>query len=283
MERSSRFNSRKSQRILVTTFFSYFLASALVCTPPSEADGTFHTFDTPRFTLHIGTNEERALKQPAEIEEIAEGSLKVLNNTFEELSRIFDRKPDKKVVLRLLTPEEFRKHTGAPSWTSAMYYKGEISVPLSTATGRSKDDLYRALRHEYVHAFIADMSGHRCPAWLDEGVAQLIEGKPNPILGPALRSWVDSNEAIPLTWLHNGFTTLDHSLVPAAYAESLFATRTLVNQYGFDSIKDYLLALKNGAASQIAFHRAFRIRQRDFEAKLNLQLKRWASSEQQHP
>src|SRR5690606_26447433 len=118
-----------------------------------------------------------------------------------------------KVVLRFLPPEEFRRQTGAPEWTSAMYFRDEITIPLTKSTAWERDELDRALRHEYVHAVIAELSEYRCPAWLDEGVAQLLEGQVNPLLGPALRRWIALNPAIPLDWLQNGFTTLDSGYV----------------------------------------------------------------------
>lgn len=268
---------------LFSTATLYFLSTILVCTPPADADESYKTYDTPRFTLHIGTQEETEAVANPEIDDLAETSLTALNNTYEELGRIFKVWPARKVVLRFLSPEEFRRQTGAPAWTSAMYYRGEISIPLTASTISQGSELERALRHEYVHAFLAEISGHRCPAWLDEGVAQLIEGQPNPLLGPALRKWIKTNPAIPLSWLRNGFTMLENSVVPAAYAQSLFATRSLVNRFGFGAVKEYLTALRVGASPEDAFQMAFNLNQGEFETSLTDQIRRWKESNQLHP
>lgn len=251
--------------------------------PATVRAESYTTFDTPRFILHIGRPAEKRTGEEIEIRTIASNSITVLNETFEELSRIFQAQPQKKVVLRFLSPKEFRKQTGAPSWTSAMYFRDEITIPLTKKTGMDSEELRRALRHEYVHAFIAELSDYRCPAWLDEGVAQLLEGQPNPLLGPALRDWIRSNPALPLDWLRNGFTTLDAEFVPAAYAQSLFATRKLVQELGLSAVTKYLALLHAKVPEEEAFRQAFGRTKAEFERELTPQIRRWARSNRKHP
>ncbi|OVE80380.1 hypothetical protein BVY02_00285 [bacterium J17] len=164
-----------------------------------------------------------------------------------------------------------------------MYFRNEITIPLSANKGINPHELERALRHEYVHAVIAELSGHRCPAWLDEGIAQFIEGHANPLLGPALRDWISENHAMPLGWLKDGFTSLNSELVPAAYAQSLFAARSLVNTLGFSAVTKYLKLLKAGVPENRAFKRAFQKSKSDFEDSLTAQIERWARSSREDP
>lgn len=274
-----------SKKLVNAAAFILLCLVVLCVSPPSivAADAKrYTTFNTPRFILHIG-RDESPQTETINIEDLAKSSITILNDTYDELSRIFQSSPKKKVVLRFLPPEEFRKQTGAPAWTSAMYFRDEITIPLTAKTGMDRAELSRALRHEYVHAFIAEMSRYRCPAWLDEGVAQLLEGHPNPLLGPALREWIGQNQAIPLDWLQNGFTTLDAAYVPAAYAQSLFATRKIIMKRGFRSVTQYLNHLQNGVAEPQAFKIAFGQNKRDFEKELTVQIKRWSISNRRHP
>jgi len=119
--------------------------------------------------------------------------------------------------------------------------------------------------------------------WLDEGVAQILEGPANPLLGPALREWISENKSIPLSDLENGFTTLDDGMVPVAYAESLFVTRSLIRKKGFSSIVDYLKNLKAGMDSKRAFRVAFGTSLATFESKLTKRIKIWADSGREDP
>ncbi len=246
---------------------------------PAPAPGA--SVETPRFTLYFPSAEQGA---GIPLDQLAKSTLSVLDDTYEELSAQFQIKPQQKVIFRFLTPEEFRKHTGAPAWTSAMYLRGEVSIPVSKSKRPNPTELRRAIRHEYTHAVVAELSGRRCPAWLDEGLAQMMEGDVNPLLGPALRRWTqDNSEAMPLSWLQNGFMTLSENIVPAAYAESLFAARSLVKKLGYSAVLGYLSALREGVAEPQAFRQAFGISERQFERQLTKEMNAWAQSGVMNP
>jgi hypothetical protein len=273
-----------SPRHLIRALRLGLVATALIAVIPQislASDPTYTTVKTARFTLHIDRSAPLE-RQAYTAEEISTEALEVLNRTHGELSGIFNFVPQQQVVLRFLSPKEFQRQTGAPSWTSAMYYKNEITIPLN-ASGVDPVELERALRHEYVHAVVAEISEFRSPAWLDEGVAQIIEGEINPLLGPALRKWLIHNDPIPLDWLHGGFTTLDADIVPAAYAQSLFASRILIREFGYEKVVTYLKLLSKQVPEHKAFEQAFSLNKRIFEARLKRQLLAWVHSDQKHP
>lgn len=274
----SRCTTGRRLTVQLALLFSLILlaSSGLSAEQPS-----YTTIKTARFTLHIDRSTPLTKKQ-INAEQISASALKILNETHTELSRIFKVTPQKEVVLRFLSPKEFKRQTGAPSWTSAMFFRNEITIPLNSS-GIDPKELERALRHEYVHAVIAEISNYRGPAWLDEGVAQIIEGEPNPLLGPALKNWLIHNDPIPLNWLHGGFTTLKAEIVPAAYAQSLFASRLLLRRYGFSAITEYFQLLATGYPEFKAFKSAFGISKRNFEASLKKQLLAWLHSGAEHP
>lgn len=260
------------------TTLSVFLFS------PAYAAESRENQSEPRFILYFGTEKKTEPDQNGiQGTDLAEDALETLKSTSEEFQRIFGIAQKNKVVLRFLSPNDFRRVTKAPEWTSAMFYRGEISIPLNPKHGLNSVELHRALRHEYVHAVIAEITNYRSPAWIDEGVAQLLEGQINPLLGPALRSWIKTNDAMSLKTLENGFTTLPAELVPAAYAESLFATRTLIHQYGFPAAVKFLVALGTGKNEQESFELAFDEPEAGFEQKLTDQIRRWADSDQVNP
>lgn len=259
----------------------------------SQELGT-HT-NTPRFTLYFGDTEFSPATQPNKVlfqtggyqapstTELARVAIDTLNHSYEELVQLFDVTPSNDLVLKFLTPNDFQRETGAPAWTSAMYYNGEITVPINPRRSIDIRELSRALRHEYVHAVTAELSNQRIPAWIDEGLAQIIEGPPNPVLGPALRRWSTENLALPLSWLEDGFMSLDDELVPVAYAQSLLGARSIVNRYGYSAVKSYLTYLANGDEEPVAFELAFGVDKEEFQRHLNVQLKQWAASDAPQP
>lgn len=260
----------------------FFLFSLITSFPFSTnaSEPNYTTFDTPRFTLYVAKADDN---DAVYTKNIANTAIEVLNQSTEEYSKVFKTKINNKVVLRFLTPAEFKKSTGAPEWTSAMFYRGEISIPLRNNKSVNINEMKRALKHEYAHAIIADLSNFRCPAWLDEGMAQILEGQVNPVLGPALRNWVAGNELLPLSWLMNGFTSLENKLVPVAYAQSLFATRKIIEEKGFETILEYLKLLKNNSIEKEAFEKAFKTSKKEFMRNLHREALAWARSEQVNP
>ena len=236
----------------------------------------FTTYDTPRFTLRISKDASAAPPKNGSRQDIASFAMQHVNEAHDELEALFGASPKRRVVLSFLSPEAFSVKTGAPSWTSAMFYRDEISVPISANEPLDSVELGRALSHEYVHAFMAQLSAYRCPAWLDEGIAQIFEGEPNPLLAPALRRWTLSKRSMKLDDLQGGFTTLEQDLVPAAYAHSYFASRELLASHGFSGISNYLRSLSYGFTPREAFKKSFGISQQAFEARLQEQLLAWS-------
>ncbi|MBP9837445.1 MAG: hypothetical protein KBC84_01895 [Proteobacteria bacterium] len=261
--------------------FKIILLIALLAPFQVKAEqNQYTTYNSPRFTLYFGHTENG---KKLFSKNVAQKSLELLNQTADEYSNIFQMKLNNVVVLKFLTPEEFKRTTGAPEWTSAMFYRGEISIPLPQNKVVNFSELERALRHEYTHSVIAQISDYKCPAWLDEGIAQILEGDVNPILAPSLRKWVNNSPLLPLDWLNNGFTTLEEHVVPVAYAESLYITKKLVDQKGYPAIVKYLKLLKEEAPENYAFEHAFGTTKREFMKKMDEQVVAWAKSNEKNP
>lgn len=269
--------------VVLKKFFAFFLVVFLVSVTGSSLNDVSardlsqpYIVQSPRFILYFGKNTSEANTSILTQEQLARYAFSVLDGVYKEYTDLFGKAPKNKVTLRFLSPVEFKKYTGAPAWTSAMYFNDEITIPLNPTKGVNLSDLGRAIRHEYAHAVVSELSTGKCPAWLDEGIAQLLEGKINPLLGPALRKWVTHNDAMPLSWLRNGFTLLDEKIVPAAYAQSLFATRILVKKHGYDGVSKYLTLLNKGTSDKDAFEASFKISQKEFLVDLTYDMKQWA-------
>jgi hypothetical protein len=174
--------------------------------------------------------------------------------------------------LRISTPKEFHDSTGMPQWTNALFYKGTIMLPLDT--DEPLERTLRTVRHEYTHALIHHLSGGKCPGWLDEGLAEVAEGTVRPSLTASLKHWLTKNPPYPFTSLRGGFTKLKTETVAPAYAQSLFAAKSLINNYGMQRIASYLSLLKDTDSldSIDIFQKSFGISEKQFEARANSSL-----------
>jgi len=275
-------SSKIANIFLGALFLVAFLGFSEENTSATEAE-QISTYQSPRFILYFGERTADSNSKILSREKVAEFAFSVLEKAYDRYSKLFRFSPKQKVTIKFLSPAEFTRYTGAPEWTSAMYFNDEITIPFNTKKGVNLSDLERAIIHEYAHAVIHEISNGTCPAWLDEGLAQMFEGKINPLLGPALRKWIAQNDAMPLDWLGQGFTLLHESIVPAAYAESLVATRKLVEDQGYEGVTKFLSELRDGKKEKVAFKVAFHDSQENFLKFLTKDIKTWARTGEYNP
>ncbi|MCS6883834.1 MAG: hypothetical protein RMM17_09415 [Acidobacteriota bacterium] len=149
--------------------------------------------------------------------------LSKLDDSYVLLSRRFGYVPSEKISVIFYTRQAFFDITRAPSWAGALN-DGKIRVPVGGLIGVS-DELSRTLIHELVHSFVHFKSKGRCPTWLNEGLAQLLEGRSPDIV------WLASLQSLPkLSTLSTAFTGLSSVEARIAYAYSLAAVEVLAEK-----------------------------------------------------
>jgi hypothetical protein len=113
-------------------------------------------------------------------------------------------------------------------------------------------ELARVLRHELAHSFINQISAGRCPIWLHEGIAQLLEPKSLGSDGRQLAQLFKTQRHIPLNVLEGSFMRLSGSEAYLAYAESLAAVSYINDTYGMSDIQRILQRLGEGSSTEAA-------------------------------
>jgi hypothetical protein len=109
--------------------------------------------------------------------------LESLEQDYGDLSRDLNAVPGN-IVVSLYTNQAFFDVTQAPAWTAALN-DGKIRIPVSGMDSVTPA-LAHVLRHELTHSFIAQITHGRAPTWLNEGIAQLEEGRSTAEIGCAL-------------------------------------------------------------------------------------------------
>jgi hypothetical protein len=103
-----------------------------------------------------------------------------LEGEYRRLAEKFQFVPPAPLVVILYPTRAFRAATLAPEDVAGLF-DGKIRIPMGGLQGLGAES--RALLvHELTHAFVHGKSAGRCPAWLQEGLAQLAEGR---VLRPA--------------------------------------------------------------------------------------------------
>ncbi len=281
--RSSRPLGRCLKQGLVSGVVLLCVSLPASATPPVESGPERARYSAEdarslRFTpLQLTGGSKLTLISPSKWSDVADELVTTLNDTHAEYTDRFVSIPAFSTSIRLMDEQSFYELTGAPAWTNAMFIRGQIVIPLSTTQPIDLENLHRSVKHEYTHAIISALSGGRAPGWLDEGLAQLTEGEEHPALRASLKSWLQVNDPVPLSLLQGGFTKLSTPMVPPAYAQSLLASKAIVDTYGFSKIGTYLAALRKGTDKDRAFEIGFGISPQVFEQKLASALKTWST------
>jgi|GEM_PF-3413227 len=182
------------------------------------------------------------------------------------LTRVFGFLPKIKININILNRKNYFLKTNAPYWSNALYFDDSIFIP-RPENGRFEEKNYRVIKHEYTHAVIHELSGENCPGWLDEGLAQYLEGEEHPKIKILLKSWLRNNHPISLKNLETGFTGFDQELVPIAYSQSYIVTKFLIDQFGINNLKKYLKDIKNTKDYKQSFVNVYKIKFEIFEKR----------------
>jgi tetratricopeptide (TPR) repeat protein len=169
--------------------------------------------------------------------------------------------PSQPITVVLYTREQFGDITKLAAWSVAAY-DGRIRVPLGAAL-EQRDELDRVLSHEFVHAVVARLGGRNVPAWVNEGLATVLEPA-GPGDAEATLARADVRPA--LSKLHRSFTGLSRREAEIAYASAARAVRRLLDQRGAAAVVALLEDLSRGAPFASAFHQRIAMRYEDFAA-----------------
>ena len=104
------------------------------------------------------------------------------------------------------------------------------AVRIRPETVRKQSELRRVLRHELTHAIIDQKTKGNCPHWLQEGIAQFLDGTDVR----ATEAWLrrQTSPLIPLFRIEGPFRDRDPQTREAAYRESASAVSFLVSRIG---------------------------------------------------
>jgi tetratricopeptide (TPR) repeat protein len=175
--------------------------------------------------------------------------LETLESAYRDLAREFGNEPRSSVPVVLYTNQAFFDVTHARSWMGALN-DGKIRIPLRGMTTMTPL-LARVLRHELTHSFVDQITMGRCPQWLNEGIAQILE--PRTLNGGATLSQLfKADREIPLNSLESGFSNLSGGRATLAYAESLATVSYIRDRYGMSDVMRILDRLGQGESVEAA-------------------------------
>lgn len=118
------------------------------------------------------------------------------------------------------------------------------SVRIRPETVQKQSELRRVLRHELTHAIIDQKTKGNCPHWLQEGIAQFLDGTDVRATDAWLRR--QTSPLIPLFRIEGPFRDRDLSTRETAYRESASAVSFLVSRIGRNGLLFLIQRLGEG-------------------------------------
>jgi tetratricopeptide (TPR) repeat protein len=219
-----------------------------------EAEGDFREGESSHFLVRYHGGASRQLAS-----EVA----RVLEEQFASLRDELHYTPPEQIVVILYTQEVFRDVTRSPGWTGALN-DGKIRVPVQGVETVS-DQLTRILRHELTHSFVYQKTAGRAPTWLQEGLAQWMEGRRINGDAATLVSIFEQGQGRQLRYYDDSWMRFSAGQARYAYAWALAVVEMIEAEQGSDGINRLLEAERTETSREAALREGLRMNFSDLD------------------
>lgn len=170
--------------------------------------------------------------------ELAAAILAAIESDFSDIQSQLDYTPPEQIGVILYTNQAFADITRAPGWVGALN-DGRIRVPVQGLTSVTPE-LAHVLKHELTHSFVGQKTRQRAPTWLQEGIAQYMEGLRSGSSAAALLQAANQGQTPHFGELETSWMSLPNDSAAYAYAWSLAAVESIVDAGGMSDISSLL-------------------------------------------
>jgi tetratricopeptide (TPR) repeat protein len=206
------------------------------------AESGFAQTDTGHFTLRYEGRQSSSL--------FRQQILRTLEAHYDSLVGELGIAPREAISVSLYTNQAFFDVTQAPAWSSAIN-DGKLRIPVEGMESVTSE-LSRVLKHELAHSFINQITRGRCPQWLNEGVAQIVEPQSSARHGRRLAELYAAQRQIPLNALDGSWVSFTDYEAMLAYHEALAAVEYIRDTYGMSDVQRVLQRIGQGSSTEAA-------------------------------
>jgi tetratricopeptide (TPR) repeat protein len=212
-----------------------------------DVEGDFRDTESSHFILRYHGGASRQL---------ASEVTHTLEDQFQTLRNDLHYSPPEPISVILYTQETFRDVTRTPGWTGAVN-DGRIRIPVQGVESVSPE-LARVLKHELTHSFIFQKTSGRCPTWLQEGLAQWMEGRRTGGDAASLLQAYQNGQGKQLRYYDGSWMHLNSAQARYAYAWSLAVVEAIEAQFGPDAVDRLLDAVRTESSPDAALLQGLR-------------------------
>ncbi len=181
---------------------------------------------------------------------LARDVLRTLEAHFSTIESELNFTPPESIGVVLYTQQAFADITRAPGWVGALN-DGRIRVPVQGLSGVTPE-LSRVLKHELTHSFVGQKTRGHAPTWIQEGLAQWMEGKRSGDNADALMPVYKEGHAPALGQLEGSWMGLQSDAAGFAYAWALANIEYIVQSGGMGDVERILDRIGGGSSTETA-------------------------------
>jgi tetratricopeptide (TPR) repeat protein len=181
---------------------------------------------------------------------LARDVLRTLEMHFSAIESELNFTPPDSIGVILYTQQAFADITKAPGWVGALN-DGRIRVPVQGLTSMTPE-LSRVLKHELTHSFVGQKTGSRAPTWIQEGLAQWMEGQRSSQNAAALTQIYAGGHAASLGNLEGSWMGLNRDQAAYAYSWALANIEYIIEADGMGDIERILEHIGAGQPTEAA-------------------------------
>ena len=181
---------------------------------------------------------------------LARSVLHALERHYGAIESELNYSPPDAIGVILYTQQAFADITQVPGWVGALN-DGRIRVPVQ-GLNEVTPELSRVLKHELTHSFVGQKTLGRAPTWIQEGLAQWMEGKRSDLNAGALMAIYKSDPSLGQKHFAGEWMKLSNREANAAYAWALANVEYIVQAGGMNDVDRILDRLAAGDSAEAA-------------------------------
>jgi tetratricopeptide (TPR) repeat protein len=187
---------------------------------------------------------------------LARGVLHTLERHYGAIESELSYSPPDSIGVILYTQQAFADITQVPGWVGALN-DGRIRVPVQGLNDVTPE-LSRVLKHELTHSFVGQKTLGRAPTWIQEGLAQWMEGKRSDLNAAALIAIYKGDPELALKHFEGDWMKLSNASAAAAYAWALANLESIIQSGGMNDVDRILDRLAAGDTPEVALKAVMR-------------------------
>jgi Flp pilus assembly protein TadD len=203
--------------------------------------------------------------------------MQVARDSITAFSRRYGFEPKEPITLELYSDhDDFAVRVAALPGIGLLGVTFGYLVAMDSPSGRATGEFHwgSTLWHEMAHVFTLEVTDHRVPRWLSEGISVFEEWRTGPTPGVALPpdmiQAMREKKLLPVSDLDSGFIRPTYpNQVQVSYNQSGLICLFIEQRWGFEKLVELLKQFTRNTTTPAAIEDTFKMKPEQFDAQFN--------------